>query len=74
MTTKQFIALKIPKFCAIEWHIPCTYFTKPIVLKTEWFNSYSEKNSWLKNHKKFWWERLPFVTQCHYVGVKGCDK
>lgn len=74
MTTKEFIAVKIPKFCAIEWHLPPTYFTRPIVLKIEWFEDFSARDSWLKNHKGFWWERLPFVTRIYYVGVKGCDR
>lgn len=74
MTTKQFIALNIPKFCAIEWHIPSTYFTRSIVLKTEWFDSYTERDFWLKRHKKSWWEHLPFITQYYYVSMKGCNR
>ena len=72
MKAKYFINKHMPKYCAVVWVMHTTYFTPPITLKREFFDTRAERDNYLISHS-VWWEKLPFIDRYFYVGSKGCD-
>lgn len=70
MTSNDFITTQIPKFYAIRWVIPPTYFTDAFVLKTEWFTDRESMEYFRFHYKKFWWEYLPFVRRMFFHSLE----
>ena len=56
---------KLDYFCGVSWSIR-TCFTHAIVIDYKLFDSYKERDTYLKNHKR-WWEKFPLVHKSFWV-------
>lgn len=66
MKAIYFIAYHNIKFFSVTWIIKSTYFTKPIVLKQEFFSTREEREEFLNNNH-YWFEKFPFVTRIYCI-------
>ena len=48
MKAKYFIDKHTPKYCAVVWVMHTTYFTPPITLKREFFDTRAERTSFYR--------------------------
>lgn len=51
----------------VEWWIPATYFTHAYTIEKHIFLTREERENYVINRKKKWWEYLPFITKIYYV-------
>ena len=58
---------KMPTKFFIEWWFPATYFTHAIVIKKKVFPTRKERENYIINRKRKWWEYLPFIEKVYYI-------
>lgn len=58
---------KLPTKFFVAWVIPATIFTRGYEIEKKVFPTRKEREQYIINRKKKWWQYLPFVEQIYYV-------
>lgn len=58
---------RLPTKFFVAWVIPATNFTHGYEIERKVFSTREERENYIINRKKKWWQYLPFVKQCYFV-------